>query len=105
LQRLVTTVTDEHGNRITVSVSWVRMPTSRSARHFQALIDLADSGSMTPLADDISVGVKFTGKHYRSRRDGSLVVVADAAAAGGQPTKAMLDAASEVAVELPWSEG
>lgn len=105
LQRLATTVTDEHGNRIAVSVSWARMPTSRSALHFLDLVDLDDSGNMTPLPDDISVGVKFTGKHYRSRSEGALVVVADAAAAGGSPTNAMLDAASDVAVELPWSDG
>lgn len=105
LQRLATTVTDEHGNRIAVSVSWARMPTTHSALHFLDLVDLDESGNMTPLPDDISVGVKFTGKHYRSRSQGSIVVVADAAAAGGSPTDAMLDAASDVAVELPWSEG
>jgi hypothetical protein len=102
---MLTTVTDDHGNTVAVSVTWVRMPTSRSAQHFLNLIDLADSGSMTPITDDISVRARFTGKHYRSRREGSIVVVADAASAGGQPSTEMLNAASELAVELPWSDG
>lgn len=105
LQRMLTTVTDSQGNSISVSVSWVRMPTHRSAWHFLDLIDLDYSGSMTPLADDVSVKARFTGKHYKSRRSGSIVVVADASPVGGQPTKAMLDAASAVAVEFPWSNG
>jgi hypothetical protein len=105
LQRTLATVTDDKGNTITVSVVWVAMPDFDKAWHFKLLIDKDSSGNMTPISDPASAHVRFTGKHYRSRLTGSTVVVADAAAAHGHPTDEAMDAATDVAVEFPWSDG
>lgn len=94
MQQTQSQLCDEHGNTITVSVTWVRMPTAVSAQRFKLLIDRDGTGS-------VSAGVRFSGKHYSSRRTGSLVVVAEAAAAGGRAGAAMLDGVAEVAAEFP----
>lgn len=71
---------DEHGNTITVSITWVRMPTPVSAQRWKLLIDTDGTGSVST-----SQGVRFTGKHYSSRRTGSLVVIAETAPGGRSP--------------------
>ncbi len=103
LQRTLTTIVDDQGNAIVVSVAWVRMPDRVSARHFQRLADTLGTGNISPITSE--VGVRFTGRHYVSRRSGSLVVIAEATTGSGQPAAAVLDAVADVAVEFPWSEG
>ncbi len=96
MQQTQSQLCDEHGNAVTVSVTWVRMPTAVSAQRLKLLSDRDGTGSVTT-----SRGIRFTGKHYSSRRTGSLVVVAEAASTGGQVGAAMLDGVAEVAAEFP----
>lgn len=48
-----------------------------------------------------SQGVRFTGTPFESRPKGDLLVVAEAAVAAGKPDPALVEAAVQVAVELP----
>ena len=99
LRRSLIKLSDEKGRGITVSVAWVRMPSSVSARHLQRLVDRPGTGNLSPIADE--VGVQFTGKHYSSRRTGSVVVIAEAASGNSLPDVAVLDGVAEVAAEFP----
>jgi hypothetical protein len=101
LQRSLIKLTDTSGRAIVVSVAWVRMPNSVSARHLKRLVDRPGTGNLSPIADAAMVGVRFTGKHYASRRTGSVVVIAEAAAGSGQPGAAVLNGVAEVAAEFP----
>lgn len=103
LQRELTTLSDEHGNTIRVSIAWVRMPTRTGARHFQRLVDMSGTGGISPIADGIEV--RLTGRHYASRRSGTVVTIAEATTGSGRPAPAVLDAVADVAVEFPWAEG
>jgi hypothetical protein len=89
LQRSLITLVDDKGRTITVSISWVRMPNSVSARQLKRLVDRPGTGSLSPVVDP--VGVRFTGKHYASRRAGSVVITAEAAAGSGRVGSALLD--------------
>ena len=101
LQRSLFKISDNKGRTIVVSVAWVRMPSTVSARHLKRLVDKPGTGNISPIADDALVGVRFTGKHYASRRTGSVVVIAEAAAGSGQPGAAVLNGLAEVAAEFP----
>lgn len=103
LQRSLLTLDDGRGGTIRVSVAWVRMPTRNRTRHFQRLIDTPGAGGISPITTGL--GVRFTGRHYASRRSGSLVVVAEATTGGGRPASVVLDGVAKVAAEFPWSEG
>lgn len=99
LQRSLITLVDDKGRTITVSISWVRMPNSVSARHLKRLVDRPGTGSLSPVVDP--VGVRFTGKHYASRRAGSVVITAEAAAGSGRVGSALLDGIADVAAQFP----
>lgn len=98
MQRTQTVLCDEHGNNITMSTVWVQMPSPVSAQRLKLLVDSDGSGNVLPSAG--SGGVRFIGKHYASRRTGSLIVIAETASAG-RPATAMLDGVAEVAAEFP----
>ncbi|MEV6905702.1 hypothetical protein [Amycolatopsis sp. NPDC051071] len=57
-------------------------------------VDLALFGEGRP-------GTRFTGENYDSRLDKKVVVIAEAAPAGGRPSESTLETAVEVAVEFP----
>lgn len=99
LQRSLITLVDDKGRTITVSISWVRMPNSVSAGHLKRLVDRPGTGSLSPVVDP--VGVRFTGKHYASRRAGSVVITAEAAAESGRVGSALLDGIADVATQFP----
>lgn len=101
LQRSLIKLTDTNGRAIVVSVAWVQMPNSVSARHLTRLVDKPGTGNISPIAGDATVGVRFTGKHYASRRIGSKVVIAEAASGSGLPDAAVLSGVAEVAAEFP----
>lgn len=103
MQRTQPVLCDEQGNTIAVSITWVRMPTAVSAERLKRLVDTDGTGSVSPITGEVSEarGVRFTGKHYMSRRTGSLVVVAETAPGGKWPGADMLDGVAEVAAELP----
>lgn len=101
LQRSLIELTDTNGRAIVVSVAWVQMPNSVSARHLKRLVDRPGTGNLSPIADAAMVGVRFTGRHYASRRTGSVVVIAEAASRSGLPDAAVLNGVAEVAAEFP----
>jgi hypothetical protein len=103
MQRTQPVLCDEQGNTIAVSTTWVRMPTVVSAERLKRLVDTDGTGSVSPITGEVpeARGVRFTGKHYASRRTGSLVVIAEAAPGSGQPDTEVLDGVAQVAAELP----
>ncbi len=107
MQRALVVLSDEHGNTMAVSIAWVWMPDSSSARHLLRLLDTPGTGNISPLPVDVVAQgkVRFTGRHHGSRRAGSLVVVAKAAPASGRPDPAVLDGVAEVAAEFPYPVG
>lgn len=97
MQQTQPVLCDEQGNTIAVSITWVRMPTAVSAERLKRLIDTDGTGSVSPITGQ----VRFTGKHYASRRTGSLVVIAETTPAGKWPNVDMLDGVAAVAAEFP----
>jgi hypothetical protein len=103
LERELIAIIDEHGNTFLVSVAWVQMPTTTQAEQLKRLADTYGTGNVSPIASAaLSLGnVRFTGKYYDSRPDGTLVVIAESAAVTGQPDPALLEGAAQVAAQLP----
>lgn len=103
LQRRLLALADEQGNIIVVSIAWVRMPSTSSAREFKRLIDIYGTGDVSPLAGELLGlgGIQFTGQHYDSRIARTFVVVAETEPAGGQPRPELLNGIAEVAALLP----
>ncbi|GAA1212489.1 hypothetical protein [Prauserella alba] len=106
LTRRLIPVTDEHGNRIAVSVVWVRMPRTAGVTDLRQLVDTPGTGSVTALG---AVGPRigsgeFTGEAYTSRPKGRRLVISEAAMLGGTPDDEELEtmeAATRVAVHMP----
>ncbi|AXB43598.1 hypothetical protein [Amycolatopsis albispora] len=103
LDRMLFAVNDEQGNEIAVSIAWVRMGKAGDAAEFKSLVDIDGTGNVSPPAGAALglTGVEFTGRYYDSRRDGTLVVVAEAAPAGGRPSEQLLHDTADVASEFP----
>ncbi|MBC6451577.1 hypothetical protein [Actinokineospora xionganensis] len=103
LDRQLFTLEDTAGNTFVVSVSWVRMRDRGDVGDLKRLIDTDGTGSIAPLGFSVlkSQGVRFTGEPFRSDPKGNLLVVAEAAVASGKPDPALMEAAVEIAVELP----
>ncbi|MEC3974103.1 hypothetical protein [Amycolatopsis sp. H20-H5] len=103
LDRMVLAIGDGGGNTVVVSIAWVRMATADDAARLKRLTDTDGTGNVSPLgAAALGLAeIRFDGHHYDSRQDGSLVVIAEAAPAGGQPDNAALDDAADVADEFP----
>jgi hypothetical protein len=61
---------------VLVAVAWVEMPDSATAREFHDLVDSHGTGNVTELSRDQGRyrNVRFMGKYYASRRDGTTVV-------------------------------
>lgn len=96
-------VGDGQGNTIVVSIAWVRMRNAVTAEQLKRLIDTNGTGNITPILDGALEhrAIRFTGKHYASRRTGSLVVIAESAPGTGRPDPGVLDGVAEVAVVFP----
>lgn len=103
LRRALLVLDDGHGNSSLLSIAWVRMSVSRRAAELKKLDDRDGTGDIAAPADPLlkSRGVEFTGKHYQSRRKGSLFVRAEAVPLQGHSSSTVLDGVPEVAVELP----
>ncbi|WP_253779748.1 hypothetical protein [Goodfellowiella coeruleoviolacea] len=103
LDQLLFAVSDPQGNVVVGTVMWVRMPSADSAGQLKQVEDIHGTGDITPFGTQVlKLGdIRFTGKHYRSRRDGSLVVIAETEPARGRPSTALLDEVATVAVVLP----
>lgn len=103
LDRQVIAVADGAGNSVAVSIVWVRMPSGAQVSQLKEVIDEHGSGDISPLGG-VALGVaglKFTGEHYDSRADGSLLVIAETEAAGGHPSDRQLDDAAHVTSLFP----
>jgi hypothetical protein len=103
LSRMLLAVGDGGGNTVVVTIAWVRMPKAAEARDLRKLADRDGTGNIYALPDAVlkRAGVQFTGDHYESRLDGSLLVIAEATSGGGHPDPAVLDDAADVAAEFP----
>lgn len=100
LQRTLLVVGDGQGNTTVVSIAWVRMRNAVTAQRLKRLVDTDGSGNIVGAALEHHA-TRFTGKHYASRRAGSLVVIAEAAPGTGRPDPGVLDGAAKVAVMFP----
>ncbi|WP_156067350.1 hypothetical protein [Pseudonocardia halophobica] len=71
---------DQDGDAAVVAVSWVEMPDESSARALEQLLDSSGTGNVTELSRERGRygTVRYTGDAYASRRDGHVVVNAQA---------------------------
>lgn len=71
---------DQDGDAAVVAVSWVEMPDEASARALEQLLDTSGTGNVTELSRERGRygTVRYTGDAYASRRDGAVVVNAQA---------------------------
>src|SRR5262249_17551685 len=91
------------GDAIGISVIGGQMPSTNPATQLKQMLDKDGTGDISPLpGQELALDdIRFTGKHYSSRRSGALVVTAEAEPVRGQPATDLLDAVTQVAVELP----
>lgn len=80
LRRLLLRIRDRGGNVALVAIASVRMPSDADARELKELLDKGGTGNITELSRERGRyrTVRFTGDAYASRRDGALVVNAQA---------------------------
>lgn len=103
LRRELLVVGDGQGNSMVVSIYWVRMRSVAGAIRLRDLADTPGTGNVSPLAGALLglADIRFTGKHYDSRRSGALVVIAETEPVIGRPDDEVLNAAADLAVEFP----
>lgn len=103
LDQLLFVVTDPQGDPIVGSVAWIQFTSDSTATQFLGLENTYGSGDVTPFAAEALgvAGFHFTGKHYKSRQDGSLVVIAEADPLHGRPSNNLLKEIATVADVLP----
>ena len=103
LDQMLLALGDAQGNVIAVSVMWVKMPSADEADQVKELEDTYGTGDVTPFATEALQlgGFKFTGQHYASRANGSMVVIAETEPVQGQTSAALLDDVAKLAVVLP----
>ncbi|MEU4249333.1 hypothetical protein AB0F15_18170 [Amycolatopsis sp. NPDC026612] len=103
LDQLLFVVRDKNGNTIAGSVMWVKMPSAESAAQLRKVEDTYGSGDVTPFGTQVieAGGFRFTGKHYRSRLDEELFVIAETDPIKGRPSDAFLKQVADVADVLP----
>jgi hypothetical protein len=94
---------DKDGDDIVGTVMWVTMPSAGDAQQLQRVEDTYGTGDVTPFATEIAgyAGIKFTGKHYWSRRDGSLFVISETEPLRGHPSDVFLLDVAKVLDVLP----
>ncbi|MDI2031376.1 hypothetical protein QFW96_22295 [Saccharopolyspora sp. TS4A08] len=103
LQQKLFPVADAEGNVIAVSVMWVRMPSRATASGLKRVEDEYGTGDVTPVGTQLLGfgGFRFTGEHYDSDQDGTLLTIAETEPVSGHPTDTLLDGVASVAVALP----
>ena len=80
LHRAQFEVRDSKGDVALVPVAWVEMPDEAAARSLKQLLDGGGTGNVTELSREQGRyrTVRYTGDVYTSRRDGTVVVNAQA---------------------------
>lgn len=80
LRRAQFEVRDRNGDVALVPVAWVEMPTESAARRLKELMDTGGTGNVVELSRERGRyrAVRYTGGVYASRRDGTVVVNAQA---------------------------
>lgn len=78
----------QHGSRVIVAVAVVDMPTTEGATSLKRLVDTHGTGNIRELRTPR--GVRWTGEHYTSARDGTTVVNAQAEPVGSSAAAARL---------------
>lgn len=103
LDQLLFAVSDSQGDVIVGSVMWVKMPSTAGAAQLTQVEDTYGTGDVTPFGTEVLElgGFRFTGKHYKSRSDGSLVVIAETEPLRGRPSNTLLKEVATVAAVLP----
>jgi hypothetical protein len=103
LDQMLLALSDTQGNIIVVSVMWVKMPSADEANRLKKLEDTYGTGDVTPFAVEALQlgGIKFTGQHYASRANGSMVVIAESEPVQGQTSTTLLNDVAKIAVVLP----
>lgn len=80
LYRALFEVRDKKGDLVLIAVSWVRMPDEESARSYHRLVDAPGTGNIIELSRESGNyrTVRYTGLHYRSHRNDTVVTNAQA---------------------------
>jgi len=94
---------DADGDVIAVSVIWVKMSNAADMGRLKTVEDTYGTGDITPFGTEALgfAGIKFTARHYKSRPDGSLLVVAETEPLRGRPSDTLLNTMALVASEFP----
>ena len=73
-------IRDRNGDVVLLAVSWVELSDEATARDFHELVDTHGTGNITELSRERGRyrSVRYTGDVYASRRDGPVVVNAQA---------------------------
>lgn len=103
LDRVLYALDGGGGERIVVSVSWVRMRSNGAARALRELVDVHGTGNITPLPGALAGAgrIDWTGWNYGSDRSGRQVTIAEVEPLRGNPSADFMDAVAEVAAKLP----
>jgi hypothetical protein len=80
LRRAHLTLHDRKDDVVLLAISWVKMPDRQTARAYKRLVDAPGTGNITELSREGSRyrTVRYTGLRYASRRDGLVVMNAQA---------------------------
>lgn len=103
MQQRLFPLTDPEGNVIAVSIMWVSMPSRSDAARLKRIEDKYGTGDVIPVATQLLGygGLRFTGKHYDSRQDGSRLVIVETEPAKGNPSNEFLNDIASVAKYFP----
>lgn len=103
LDQLPFVVSDPQGNVIVGTIMWLKMPSTTEAAQFLRLEDTYATGDVTPFGTEVlgRGGIRFTGRYYKSRPDGPLVVIAETEPLRGNPSETLLKGVATVADVLP----
>jgi hypothetical protein len=103
LDRILFAVGDGRGNSAVISIAWVGFRNRGDGDAFERVEKVQGSGDISPLGGALIdlAHIRFTGRHFQSRRDGNTIVIAETESAAGRVNDDVLDALADVAAWLP----